>query len=236
MRGRAFYSQWVRPGSLVFDVGANVGHRSEMFLALGARVVAIEPQPACIAALRALEQDRLVVEQVALGADVGTGEIRIADVNTISSMADGWIERVRRSGRFAQHQWGNGIPVRVATLDSLIERHGRPDFCKIDVEGYELEVVTGLSQPLPVLSFEFAVEYRDHAERVLARLEGLGFDRFNYAPEETFSLVWDTWRDVATIRSHLAAFSKSEYAWGDVYAAAGALGNPGALHARPGAG
>lgn len=40
----AFYGQLIRPGNLVFDVGANMGNRSKIFLRLGAKVVAFEPQ------------------------------------------------------------------------------------------------------------------------------------------------------------------------------------------------
>lgn len=219
VRGRTFYSQWLGPGTLAFDVGANVGDRSRMFLELGAHVVAVEPQPGCARTLERLGDERLVVEQVALGAEAGVATMRIASESTISSMADDWIERVQRSGRFSGYQWPETIQVEVATLDSLIGRYGRPDFCKVDVEGYEREVVSGLSQALPLLSFEFAVEYADGAEAVLSRLEELGFDRFNFAPEETFSFVWNEWQDIAALRAHLASFPKDGWAWGDVYAA-----------------
>jgi len=218
-RGREFYSQWLRPGTLVFDVGANVGDRSRMFLELGARVVAVEPQPDCAQALRRLGNDSLVVEEIALGTSPGFATIRVASESTISSMSDEWIGRVQRSGRFARYEWLETIPVEVTTLDSLIDRHGLPDFCKIDVEGYERDVVSGLSQPLPMLSFEFAVEYADGAEAVLTRLEELGFERFNFAPEETFSFVWDEWRDIHELRTQLASLPPAELAWGDVYAA-----------------
>lgn len=219
LRGREFYSRWVRPGTLVFDVGANVGDRSRMFLELGARVVAVEPQPSCVGSLRSLGDDRLVVEQLALGASPGVAEMRIASASTISSMSDEWIARVQRSGRFAQYEWTDAIRVKVETIDSLINRYGQPDFCKLDVEGYEREVVAGLSRRLPLLSFEFAVEYADGAEAVLDRLEGLGFDSFNFTPEETFSLVWDEWRDIGALRNHLSSLAQSGLAWGDVYAA-----------------
>ena len=81
------------------------------------------------------------------------------------------------------------------------------------------EVVAGLSRRLPLLSFEFAVEYADGAEAVLDRLEGLGFDSFNFSPEETFSLVWDEWRDVDALRTYLSSLTQAGLAWGDVYAA-----------------
>jgi FkbM family methyltransferase len=197
-----------------------VGNRSRVFLELGARVVAIEPQPDCVQELRRFGDERLLVEQVALGASPGVSELRISDANTISSMADEWIGRVQRSGRFSQYRWAETIRVEVTTLDALIERHGRPDFCKIDVEGYEREVVGGLSQRVPLLSFEFAVECSDAASSVLDRLEQLGFTRFNFSPEETFTLVWDDWRGADALRSHLQSFPDTGLAWGDVYAAA----------------
>src|SRR5439155_7684012 len=48
---RGFYSAFVGPNDLVFDVGANVGNRTKVFLRLGSRVVAVEPQPACVSLL-----------------------------------------------------------------------------------------------------------------------------------------------------------------------------------------
>ena len=48
------YGHFVRPGDLVFDIGAHVGDRVASFRRLGARVVAVEPQPAMVRALRLL--------------------------------------------------------------------------------------------------------------------------------------------------------------------------------------
>src|SRR5262245_12044409 len=49
---RHFYSQFIAPGNLCYDVGANVGDRTDIFRKLGARVIAIEPQTACLEVLR----------------------------------------------------------------------------------------------------------------------------------------------------------------------------------------
>lgn len=218
-RGRRFYRQWIRPGDLCFDVGANVGERALLFLALGARVVAVEPQPACVAALRAIDDERLAIEEVALGAEPGTATLRIADASTISSLAEGWIERVRESGRFVGNDWQETLEVAVSTLDALVARHGTPAFCKIDVEGYEAEVLEGLSQPLPCLSFEFTPEWAESAERALARLEHLGFNRFNFSVGESLQLEWPDWRDAGALRAFLAAAPRDALFFGDAYAA-----------------
>jgi FkbM family methyltransferase len=213
-RGRRLYRQFLRPGSLCFDVGANVGERAAIFSSLGARVVAVEPQPACAEILRARG---FVVEQVALGASPGTGTMRVASASTISSMSDGWIQRVQESRRFDGYRWGDAIDVPLTTLDALIEKHGVPDFCKVDVEGYEPEVFAGLSQPLPAVSFEFTPEWTDAATAVVERLVSLGFQRFNFSFGESLRLS-GPWRDAASVLAELDRLRSDTTVFGDVYA------------------
>jgi hypothetical protein len=74
------YAQFVKPGDLVFDVGAHVGDRVASFRRLGARVVAIEPQPALAFTLKTLYgRDRNVaIESKAVGRSDGTLTMRRA--------------------------------------------------------------------------------------------------------------------------------------------------------------
>jgi FkbM family methyltransferase len=220
-RGRRLYGQWIRPGSLCFDIGANVGDRSLIFLSLGAQVVAVEPQRECVAALRkiAARNDRLIVEPLAVAAAAGVARMHISTPNTLSSMADGWIERVRESGRFG-NVWSETRSVQTTTLDALIDRYGVPDFCKIDVEGYEPEVVAGLSQPLPLTSFEFTPEWAEAAEQTIEHLVALGVRRFNFSLGETLSLAWPEWRDFGSLLSQLRRLPMDGRLFGDIYAAA----------------
>src|SRR5690348_10138144 len=69
-RARALYAAFIKPGDLCFDIGAHVGNRTEHFLALGARVVAVEPQPAAMALLRRWygSDPRVTLVEAALGA------------------------------------------------------------------------------------------------------------------------------------------------------------------------
>ena len=50
-RSRSFYRQFVGPGDLAFDIGAHLGDRVQAWVDLGARVVAVEPQPHLVAVL-----------------------------------------------------------------------------------------------------------------------------------------------------------------------------------------
>src|SRR5680860_148135 len=90
-RQREFYGGFLRTGQLVFDVGANVGDRSAVFLALGAKVIAVEPQQACVEALRARFQERVVVIAQGLAEAPGVRKMALADVDTVSTMEPEWV-------------------------------------------------------------------------------------------------------------------------------------------------
>jgi hypothetical protein len=90
------------------------------------------------------------------------------------------VQAVRDSGGFSEFTWTGKQTIEVTTLDSLIEEFGSPGFIKIDVEGYEFEVLSGLSRPVRALSFEFP-EYLAAASQRVERLCSLGNTEFNYS-------------------------------------------------------
>ena len=151
---RSFYRQFIGPGDLVFDVGANIGDKATLFRSLGARVICIEPQTEIVDFLRRrFRQDRnVVIEGVALGESSGEGSIFLCpQLSAISTMAKSSFSK----GRFAGKLKG-AMPqvVPIQTLEAMVKKHGRPDFCKIDVEGYEIQVVRGLASSIPLVSLE----------------------------------------------------------------------------------
>jgi FkbM family methyltransferase len=197
----------VHPGALVFDVGANIGNKAASYLALGARVVCFEPQPACAQALGA-RLPAATVEACALGRQAGEAELMVCDAApTISTFVDKW-----RLGRFRDYTWSRTIRVPVATLDAMIEKYGTPDYTKIDVEGFELEVLAGLSRPLPCVSVEFHSEWWEDARACVARLGELGARAFNVADGESEDFALGEWVGAEAVLSAAAAMS-----WGDIY-------------------
>jgi FkbM family methyltransferase len=214
----ALYSSFLAPGDLCFDVGANVGDRVATMRTLGARVVAVEPQPVCVAALRErFSGDRdVVVMPVGLAEEAGMRELRLASASTLSSMSGDWIEATRSSGRFSEFSWDETVDVPVTTLESVIAEHGSPRFCKIDVEGYEVNVLRGLQSPIEALSFEYAHEARANALACMARLDEIGDYEFCFSPGESMDLGGG-WHPLDRQWQMLDALP-DPLAWGDVYA------------------
>jgi FkbM family methyltransferase len=217
----AFYRQFVRDGDLCFDVGANVGNRTEVFLNLGAKVVAIEPQPACVEALRKQYggNRRLVVIPKALGSRPGVGELMLSPANALSSMSEDWLRTVKKSGRFGAFQansWKESTAVPITTLDEMIQEFGTPEFCKIDVEGYEAEVLRGLSRPIRVLSFEFTPEFISGTRECLQILAKLGPCEFNYSVGESLRFALGHWVSADELERTLTTM-RDNTVFGDVY-------------------
>ena len=214
------YRRFVRPDDLVFDVGAHVGDRIASFRRLGARVVAVEPQSALARTLKLLYgRDRaVVVEAAAVGRNAGSIELKVNLTNpTVSTASDAFIKAADGAPGWEGQHWTKTVRVAVTTLDALINRHGLPSFIKLDVEGFEVEAMAGLTRPVPALSFEFTTIQRDLANAGIERCAALGFRLFNAALGESQALVHAEWLDAQGIANWLAALPTAANS-GDVYA------------------
>ena len=214
------YGRFIEPGDLVFDVGAHVGDRVAAFRRLGARVVAVEPQPALVKTLKLLYgRDRAVaIEPVAVGRGEGTVELRLnIDNPTVSTASDAFVRAADGAPGWQGQAWTRTIRVAITTLDALIARHGLPTFIKIDVEGFEAEALAGLTRPPCALSFEVTTIQREVGIASIERCAALGYARYNAMLGESHALVLDGWVSAAAIADWLRALPPEANS-GDVYA------------------
>ena len=215
-----FYSQFIKKGDLVFDVGANVGSRSKLFLNLGAKVVAFEPQSGlCEHLTQHLKlHKRFTLMPIGLGKEPTIVELKISDAHVLSSMSNRWIESTTKSGRFSSYNWDKSIDVKVDTLDNMIDKFGVPAFIKIDVEGYELEVLEGLSRPVKYLSLEVTSEDIDNLKKCLHRIEEVGKYIFQFSEGETLKMSFEYWMNGdALLKSLESKIDTQPMLWGDIY-------------------
>jgi len=191
-----FYSQFVEPDSLCFDIGAHLGNRTKALRRLDAKVVAVEPQPACISFLTRLfgGDPGVTIVPKAIGAKIGQGVMYLSrSTPTVSSLSLEWIQSLKGTPGFRNVQWDDMIQVEVTTLEALIHEHGIPAFTKIDVEGYEYEALGGLEHPLKLISFEYIPAVFHRAVACLERLSELGAYEFNWTIKERTRFVSSSW-------------------------------------------
>lgn len=212
-----FYRHLVSKGQLVFDVGANAGNYTLLLHKIGARVVAVEPQADLASGLKARfsHTSRVSVVRAALGGKISKGILRkTPDLNEVASMHPDISQRSRFS---LCHPFSSEEEVPVLTLDTLIAEHGTPSFCKIDVEGYELEVLKGLGTALKLISIEFNREFWSETCACLELLARKASYRFNYTLGEAPVFRSQTWLSSGEVMAELASL-EDPLLWGDIYA------------------
>lgn len=223
MSGLDFYRQLFDAGALVFDVGANLGYFTSKFLECGAgKVVAIEPQTDMCKNIRErFSKKNVSVLGLGLGSSDKSEKMYICKKSkTISTFSKKWT-----TGRFSTDDFEfveskNLYPI--TTLDFIIDTFGIPEYVKIDVEGYEFEVLSGLSHPIKSISFEFVEEFKSDISLCAHLIEKLGKYEFNFTrgDNDDFETEWCTFaRIYEQMNAEMFQASLLNHnAWGNVFA------------------
>lgn len=214
------YGSLIKPGDLVFDVGANIGNRVAPLLKVGAKIVAVEPQEACYTTLRKKFKDKITIVTNGVDANLGIKKFYMSSKSTpLSSFSEEWVNSMK-TNRFQSEDWDRVEEIEMTTLDHLIKEYGTPVFIKIDVEGYEKEVLKGLSQPIKYISFEYTVpEYPDKALECVNRLRAINENvKFNYSIAESMEWALETWLTAEEMNEHINSTEFLSTIFGDIYA------------------
>ena len=146
--------------------------KSEALLRAGMRVVAFEPNPQVLPELRSRcgHSSNWTLVPAALGSGPAIATLHVRRFHGLASLDPDW------QGGSVSSPVTTRYHVPVVTLDAAVASFGNPFYCKIDVEGWELEVLKGLTKPIPLVSFEFHLFDKDivTTSECLARLLDLG--------------------------------------------------------------
>ncbi len=217
------YKKIVNKNDLVYDIGANRGDRIEVFLSLGAKVIAVEPNPKLADYLRRKYGKKIVVEQKAVGDRNGIVDFFINErSDVLSTVSDKFLKESQKTGRFSElieAKYIKKVSVQMADINYLFEKYGYPDFMKIDVEGYEEKIIKSIKEAsrIRALSFEFAVpETRNETLEILKHLNTIGFKYFNISFGESMEFLSRYNSDINSVGNLIKALPP--LSWGDVYA------------------
>jgi hypothetical protein len=189
------WQAFIRPGDLVFQVGAGAadGAVIETLLGLGARVVGVEADPTRARARRArFGPAREAPTGGLLGSDGAGG--RAGAVIVDMGLAN-------RTTRLETNR--PGVVIEITTLGELIRAFGMPRYCRLDVGGDPESILAGLADaPAPaiaLLSFEFKAARIESLRRAIDRLQRLGYRQFNWGRAPGVELVAAAWSDARAV-------------------------------------
>lgn len=158
-----FYASFLGTNSinkLIFDIGANKGNMIKAFLKLGYKVIALEPEKKALSTLywRYKDNEKVQIVEKGVSDTVGKLTMHVTDARSgLNTLSDKWVESL---GNSDENRWGQELKykeeyvVDVTTLEHLMDEYGVPYFIKIDVEGFELNVIKGMKRLPAFLSFE----------------------------------------------------------------------------------
>lgn len=200
---------------LYFDVGAHLGEKSKPFINKNIRTIMIEPLPSCVKKLQKLYSKNHNVKIIPKGLG-SRNSFKTLLINkqmpTISTFAKHW-----KSGRFSNSKWEKKIRIEITTLDNLIKKFGNPQYIKIDVEGYELNVIKGLTKKSGIISFEITSEFFDEAIKCLKHLKKLSYNNFTFSIGERkkFFCNWTNYKTILNLIKK--EIKKDKFFWADIY-------------------
>ena len=217
---KQMYKQFVKKGDLCFDIGSATGNRTKVFVELGAReVIAIEPTTyhQKILQRKFKNNNKVILLGHAISNKIGTGVINTNSAMAFATMCQEEYDDVSNDPSLKNLEWIGKEYVLTTTINDLISKYGVPNFIKLDVEGYEVKALQGLSHRVPALSFEYHTLHMDKAIECIDLLMDIGDYEFNYSIRETMVLKQEEWVDSINIKKLIEKEGSNVYSFGDVY-------------------
>lgn len=197
--------QFINPGDVVYDIGAEEGDLPALYATWGARLVLVEPNPKVWPTTRITWKANDLPEPVGwwvgLCSDVTELDPPLLDFD--ATERDGWPECSYDEpipGHGFRHIWEHATSTPQLTLTDLVEQVGTPpDVITMDVEGGEGHVLRGAVETLkefrPIVFASLHVDfmrdlYREHPREIHALMADLGYAERFLATDHEEHWMW----------------------------------------------
>lgn len=156
----SFYQQLLEgirvKDAIIFDIGANEGFITAVFLKRAKLVVAVEPAPMNVNILKSRFYNRpsILIIPKAVSNRVGVDRLFLEKGTALHTLEQRW-KNILEAGQYhIKTEFKQDIKVEKTTLTQLINEFGIPAFIKVDTEGHEEKVFSTLQLPVPQMLFE----------------------------------------------------------------------------------
>jgi FkbM family methyltransferase len=203
----------------IIDIGANVGSFTKAWMNKypNCDFLCVEANPDLIPVLEGLfhgEERVTIINKLVSDKDGEMIDFWINDNHTLSTASKRWIEK----SRFNHTNYEKKIQVETVTLDTLIKTYGSPNLTKIDVEGYELEVLKGLSKYSGEIIFEWTEELFYKTVECAKQLILLGYSKFGYTMRDYYTALPDEYKAFHEMDLFHKINLIGDTNWGNIYA------------------
>lgn len=226
VKRKRLYSEFLSTGDLCYDIGANVGDISQNLLDMGMKVIAVEPVEYCCKYMKKRFKKygrQITILRNAIGSKIGKKvKINVCNATALSSLSKQYLNMMKQKHITEYLDWSKQEEVETETLDSLMYiylDYGTPKYIKIDVEGYEYEVLKNLDDyfKIPVISFEFTTGLLPTAIKCINKLKSLGDYKFNLVLREQMYFIFDKWISAEDMIKFIKSLNPDLY-FGDIFA------------------
>ncbi len=201
-REQSFYKKLISKNDLCFDIGANMGTKSKLFLDLGANVVAFEPQRSCHENLLRLSSKKFTVEKCAIGNRFEQREFNLSSIPDISTFSKKFMT-VYASEKCV---WEEVVEIPCYPIQIFVKKYGIPKFCKIDVEGLEWEIISGIYSKIPYIEFENTHAFKEETTKSIRHLANIGYV-FKIIEDGTYQFSSKDWLQESQILAEIKSFA-----------------------------
>jgi FkbM family methyltransferase len=204
-RLKNIYSKFVKKGDLVFDIGGATGTHTGVLMNMGAKVISFEPNKNSYLKLKLINSQSY---QIGIGS-------KNEKKKFYTFIDDDHSTFLKESPKLKEQIFKEAYEVNICTLKSQIDKFGIPIFIKVDVEGFEYEVLKTLPKDIKtIIKFEYTPSISEIGFKCIDFLSEKGF-KFNYTYAVFHKFKSNTWLTGKELEEKL---SKDKNLFGDIYA------------------